>query len=156
MSLFFNAVFFVFTITLLNLLVRRIKREWALTHGELLVIYVMLCMASAIASHDHTQVLIPMIGHVFWYDTPENEWRELLHRYMPTWGTVQDKHILEGFYEGQTTFYRIEVLQAWLGPALWWTSFIVVLVFVMLCINVVLRKQWTEREKLAYPISNCR
>ena len=152
MSLFFNAVFFVFVITLLNLLVQRIKREWAMTHGELLVIYVMLCMASAIASHDHTQVLIPMIGHVFWYDTPENEWRELLHRYMPTWGTVQDKYILEGFYEGQTTLYRIEVLKAWLGPALWWTSFIVVLVFVMLCINVVLRKQWTEREKLAYPI----
>ena len=157
MSLFFNAVFFVFAITLLNLLVRRISRnmgrgQWALTHGELLVIYVMLCMASAIASHDHAQVLIPMIGHVFWFDTPENEWRELLHRYIPTWGTVQDKQILEGFYEGQTTFYRIEVLQAWLGPALWWTSFIVVLVFVMLCINVVLRKQWTEREKLAYPI----
>ena len=152
MSLFFNAVFFVFVITLLNLLVRRIKRQWAMTHGELLVIYVMLCMASAIASHDHTQVLIPMIGHVFWYDTPENEWRELLHRYMPTWGTVQDKGILEGFYEGQTTLYRAEVLQAWLGPTLWWTSFIVVLVFVMLCINVVLRKQWTEREKLAYPI----
>ena len=152
MSLFFNAVFFVFTITLLNLLVRRINRQWALTHGELLVIYVMLCMASAIASHDHTQVLIPMIGHVFWFDTPENEWRELLYRYMPTWGTVQDKGILEGFYEGQTTLYRAEVLQAWLGPALWWTSFIVVLVFVMLCINVVLRKQWTEREKLAYPI----
>ena len=102
MSLFFNAVFFVFTITLLNLLVRRISRnigggQWALTHGELLVIYVMLCMASAIASHDHTQVLIPMIGHVFWFDTPENEWRELLYRYMPTWGTVQDKGILEGF-----------------------------------------------------------
>ncbi len=152
MSLFFNAVFFVFTITLLNLFVRRINRQWALTHGELLVIYVMLCMASAIASHDHTQVLIPMIGHVFWYDTPENEWRELLYRYMPSWGTVQDKGILEGFYEGQTTLYRTEVLQAWLGPTLWWTSFIVVLVFVMLCINVVLRKQWTEREKLAYPI----
>ena len=152
MSLFFNAVFFLFMITLLNLIIRRMKRQWALTHGELLVIYVMLCMASAIASHDHTQVLIPMIGHVFWYDTPENEWRELLHRYMPTWGTVQDKAILEGFYEGQTTLYRAEVLKAWLGPTLWWTSFIFVLVFVMLCINVVLRKQWTEREKLAYPI----
>ena len=103
MSLFFNAVFFLFIVTLLNLLLRQVKRQWALTHGELLVIYVMLCMASAIASHDHAQVLIPMIGHVFWFDTPENEWRELLHRYMPTWATVEDKRILEGFYEGQST-----------------------------------------------------
>ena len=110
MSLFFNAVFFLFIITLFNLLLRRVKQQWALTHGELLVIYVMLCMASAIASHDHAQVLIPMIGHVFWFDTPENEWRELLYRYMPTWGTVQDKRILEGFYEGQSTVYDTEVL----------------------------------------------
>ncbi len=152
MSLFFNAIFFLFTLTLLNLLLQHLKPDAALTHGELLVIYIILCLASTIASHDHAQVLIPMIGHTFWFETPENEWRELLHRYIPTWATVQDKTILEGFYEGQTTLYEAETLKAWLGPTLWWTSFIMALLFVMLCINVILRKQWTEREKLAYPI----
>ena len=34
MSLFFNAVFFLFIITLLNLLLRRVKQQWALTHGR--------------------------------------------------------------------------------------------------------------------------
>ncbi len=152
MSLFFNVVFCLFNVTLINLAVRRFRPTWALTHGELLVIYVMLCMASAVASHDHAQVLIPLIGHVFWFDTPENEWRELFYRYMPEWLTVRDKRILEGYYEGESTLYQAEVLRAWIGPALWWTSFIVVLLFVMICINVLLRKQWTEREKLAYPI----
>ena len=152
MSLFFNVIFCLFYITLINLAVGRFKPDWALTHGELLVIYVMLCMASAVASHDHAQVLIPLVGHVFWFDTPENEWRELFWRYMPSWLTVQDKRLLEGYYEGESTLYQAEVLHAWIVPALWWTSFIVVLLFVMICINVLLRKQWTEREKLAYPI----
>ena len=64
MSLFFNAVFFLFCITLLNLLLRKWTRSerYALTHGELLVIYIMLCMASAVASHDHAQVRIRRRG----------------------------------------------------------------------------------------------
>ena len=35
---------------------------------------------------------------------------------------------------------------------LWWTVFISVLVFGMLCINIIIRKQWIEYEKLSYPI----
>ena len=152
MSLFFNVIFCLFIIILLNLLIRRYLPNQALTHSEFLVIYAMLCMSSAIASHDHAQVLIPMIGHVFWFDTPENEWRELIWTYMPQWVTISNKEILTGYYRGDSTFYQWEIVRAWLRPALWWTSFIFVLLFVMLCINVILRKQWIEREKLAYPI----
>lgn len=152
MSLFFNVIFCLFIITLSNLAIRKFKPKWALTHGELLVVYVMLCMGSVIASHDFGQILVPLVGHVFWFATPENEWQELFHRHIPKWLTIEDKSILEGYYKGESTFYQIEIIRAWIGPTLWWMSFIVVLLFVMICINVLLRKQWTEREKLAYPI----
>jgi len=152
MSLFFNVIFCLFVVTLINLLVQKYSSHHALAHGELLVIYAMLCMSSAVASHDQMQVLIPMIGHVPWFDRPENEWRELIWPYMPRWVTISDKNILADYYNGQSTFYQLEFIRAWLKPALWWTSFIVALLFVMMCINVILRKQWTEREKLAYPI----
>jgi len=33
-----------------------------------------------------------------------------------------------------------------------WTGFIFVFVFIMICINMIVRKQWVEKEKLAYPI----
>jgi hypothetical protein len=33
-----------------------------------------------------------------------------------------------------------------------WTVFIVVLLFGMICVNIIIRKQWTENEKLSYPI----
>ena len=38
------------------------------------------------------------------------------------------------------------------APVLIWTGFIATLLFVMQCINVILRKQWTDRERLSYPI----
>jgi hypothetical protein len=43
-------------------------------------------------------------------------------------------------------------IKAWLPAVLWWTSFIVAIVFVMLCINVIIRRQWAQTEKLSYPI----
>ena len=35
-----------------------------------------------------------------------------------------------------------------------WTAFICVFMFVMLCINAIIRKQWTERERLTYPLTH--
>ncbi len=71
MSLFFNVIFCLAIIIPINLLIHKLSPKLSLNQAELLVIYVMLCMASAVASHDNLQVLIPMIGHVFWFDTPE-------------------------------------------------------------------------------------
>ena len=45
------------------------------------------------------------------------------------------------------------LIEAWLGPTLWWTMFILALSTVMICLNIFVQKQWTEREKLSYPIT---
>jgi len=57
-SLFFNVIFSVFVLALLNLLLKRFLPGRALSRGELLTIYVMLCMASAMGAQDMVQVLI--------------------------------------------------------------------------------------------------
>ncbi len=152
MSLFFNVIFCLAVIIPINLIFRKISPKLALDQTELLVIYVMLCMASAVASHDNFQVLISMIGHPFWFDTPENEWKDTFWEYIPTWLSVRDKSILSGYYDGESSLYNMEYIKAWLRPAIPWIGFITVLLSVMMFINVILRKQWIEREKLAYPI----
>ena len=40
----------------------------------------------------------------------------------------------------------------WMIPTFWWSVFTFALIFVMQCINVIIRKQWTEQERLVYPI----
>ena len=37
-------------------------------------------------------------------------------------------------------------------PILVWTGFVTLLWFTLICLNTIIRVQWTEREKLAYPI----
>jgi len=76
-----NVVFMVFVFTVLSLLFRRFLPKLALSQGELLVCYVMLTAMSSLCSHDMMEILIPTIGHAYWFATPENEWAELFHRY---------------------------------------------------------------------------
>lgn len=147
-----NVIFIVFVFTILSLVLRRIAPKIALNQQELLICYVMLTAMSSLCSHDMMQILIPTIGHAFWFATPENEWAELFHRYLPKWLTISDQRVLSGYYEGETNFFKAQYIKAWIKPMSWWMLFIMVFIFVMLCINTILRRQWTERERLTYPI----
>ena len=109
-------------------------------------------MASAVGGHDVMQVLMAVMWSSAWLASPENEWVELFHRHIPDWLTVKDKDFLADYHKGGTTLYTIEHIKGWLEPVLWWAAFIFFLLLVMLCINVIMRRQWIEREKLSYPI----
>lgn len=152
MGILFNAIFCLFIVTLLNLLLKKFSPRSALSQGELLTSYTILMIATSVSGHDFSQTIFCTLGTAHWSATPENEWRELFWRYVPRWLTVNDDKILREFYEGQSTFYISEYIKGWLRPMLWWTSFLTVVGFVMLCINVVVRKQWLERERLTYPL----
>ena len=57
-SLFYHVTFVVFVMALLNLLVEKKMPAAALSPGELLTIYMMLCIASTFCSHDTFQILL--------------------------------------------------------------------------------------------------
>lgn len=151
-SLFFNAVFTLFILSLLNLLFQKAFPKLALSQAEMLVIYVMVVMLSTISGHTMMGYLMGALAHPFWFATPENEWSELFLGNIPSWLTVSDKNVLKGYFEGESSLYLVQNLQAWLTPVLVWSGIIIALWFVLMYINVLLRKQWTERERLAYPI----
>ena len=151
-SLIFTVVFNVLVLMGLNGIFKRFLPRFALSQGELLVIYVMLSVASATAGHSMMEILVSTLGHAFWFATPENDWKDLFWRYIPRWLAVADKDVLSGYYEGDSTLYTKQHLLGWLTPVVNWFAFLFALLFVMLCINLIVRKPWTEDEKLAYPI----
>ena len=151
-SLFFNVIFSLFVIIGFNQLLKHIFPRMSLTQSELVIIYLMLSIASGITGHDMLEILVPMLGHAFRFVTPENEWQQLFLPFLPEWLTVNNKQLLQGYYEGDLPLYTYDTLLGWATPILWWTAFIAVLVFGMLCINIIVRKQWIEYEKLSYPI----
>ena len=151
MGIFFNAIFCLFLVTALNLPLKKWWHKRALNQGEFLTVYIILLMAITVSGHDFSQSLFCTLGTARWFATPENEWSSLFWRYLPRWLTVNDDRVLRPFYEGESSFYTTQYLKGWLEPMFWWTFFLTVLVFTMLCINVIIRKQWIEREKLTYP-----
>ena len=152
MSVFYNVVFSLAFLTFLNIAARKLLNRFALSQGEMLTVYVILCMGTAVAGLDMVGMLVTLLGHPFWFATPENEWQNLFWKYVPRWLSVDNHRVLAGYYEGGSTFYSLENIKGWLVPVLWWSGFVFALVFVMLCINVIMRKRWTEDEKLSYPI----
>jgi hypothetical protein len=151
-SLFFNVTFTLLLLVGLNSLCKQLAPKAALKQGELLTIYVMLCMGSSMTGNGFLENLVLSLGHASWYATPENEWSELFSRYVPDWMAVKDKTVLSGFYEGDSSIYLTENINAWLKPLTLWSIFAIALIFTLLCVTVLVRKQWTEHEKLSYPI----
>lgn len=152
LSIFFNVIFSLFFLSVLNIGLKRFFSNFAFTPAELLTIYVILCIATSLFGHDMLQILIPLMSYAFWFATPENGWKELFWGYLPRWLVIDDREILKGYYEGETNFYNIHIISAWIKPILIWLGFIIILYFTMICILTFIRKRWTEEEKLNYPI----
>lgn len=151
-SLFFNAVFTLLVFVLANLLLQRFTPRLAMSQADLQTIYVMVVMLTTISGHTMMGYLIPVLAHTFQFASTENEWIPLFGHHIPTWIAVKDSRILDGFYNGDSTLYTSTTLNAWIPPVLTWSSFVIALWLTLLAVTVFLRKQWTENERLNYPI----
>lgn len=151
-SLFANVIFILALLAGLNALLRRVRPSWCFSQAELLAVYTMVAIGSAMAGHDLISVLVQMIPHFAWFATPENRWEELFGREMPRWLTVNDHEALVGFYAGSSSLYADGNWRVWLEPVAWWTAFILALGMIMLCVGILVRNMWVERERLTYPV----
>ncbi|HGE70838.1 TPA: hypothetical protein ENX78_08395 [Candidatus Poribacteria bacterium] len=151
-TLFFNSVFTLFILSLLNILFQRFIPRLSLSQAELIIIYVMVVMTSTVSGHTMMSFLIGGLTHSSWFATPENEWGELFIPYIPKWLAMTDRDVLKGYFEGESSFYISKNIKAWMMPILVWSAFITVLWSVMICVNIIIKRQWTLRERLAYPI----
>ena len=93
-SLFMNTIAITFILSLLNIFLKKFIPKFALSKTDLLLLYSMLSVSSAIAGHDMVQRLYPLLGHAFYFASPENDWKELFHVYVPKWLVVTDKSVL--------------------------------------------------------------
>lgn len=149
---FYNCIFTLLVVTAANLLVRRSRPNLALTRVELVTIYAMLSVTSAVCSHNMMEILVSLMGYAFFFQSPENGWGKLFLDRLPQWLIVSDMETLKHFYYGNSTFWTPANYSAWIVPILSWSAFTAVLLFTMLCINSILRKHWVESERLTFPI----
>ncbi len=147
-----NVIFILTVVMLINGLVRLLKSSLALGQGELLFLYVTLSFATTLAGCDVLQAILSLLGHSFWFATEENEWRTLFWHHLPQWLTVSDRDALRNYYHGESSLYLPHHLRVWIPIVAAWLLLFLVVAFIFLCLNTILRRQWSERERLTFPI----
>lgn len=149
---FCHAVYILMFVTLANMAVSARRPETALTGLELLAVYAMVSVGSAIMSCDMQTILITMLPYPAHYiDTP-SKWSDLIEGAVPSWLLVTDRDAAAAFFRGNARFWTMPTVMAWARPAAIWTCVLWVLVLTMQSLSTLLRKAWVEHERLTFPI----
>ncbi len=151
-SLFSHVTSTVFVIALVNLAVKRRWPRIALSAGELMTIYVMLCVSGTFCSHDMLQVIVPMLAYPVYTENPQNQWGTKILPYVKGWAICSDKTAVNELVAGNFSLYRLSVLKAWWKPVAFWSVFLLTLMTSMMCMMSIFRQAWTEKERLSFPV----
>ncbi len=126
-------------------------RRLQLTRAEILCVFTMVCIGSALGAQQMGQLLVSFLPFPFEYAGIGNRWHTSFLDYLPRRFMVDDPVAVASFYAGSSTLYRPEHWRPWIVPGLLWIGFIVVLVHTMLCMTTLLRRRWMVSERLTYP-----
>ena len=133
-------------------LLKLIRRRLAFSRGELITVYVMMLVGSAVVTTGFTGCFLTLISGPLYYTTPENNWGTLILPHIHEWLTPTDRAAVAGFYEGLPRGAAIP-WGAWLVPLAAWLPFVLVFYWVILCLGTMLRGQWMENERLVFPLT---
>ena len=156
---------FALVVLVLNGLLKWRRPASALDRGELVVVFVIVLMASAIPTYGWTENVITQVAGFTYYSNAsyfssvrgagEDVVAPFVARcpapLFPSDAEGAVKHLFEGLPRDGSS--RGIPWGAWLAPLLWWSTFFLAMYFAMFCVCVILRRQWVERERLVFPLA---
>ena len=145
------AVFLLFLFLFFNMTLQRLSPALAFGRGDLAVIYAMMITACSIPTMGLMEYVLPSLTALHYYAAPENDWQEIILPFVKPWMVVEDPLAIKYFYEGLPKDMPIP-WSPWLRPLAAWTVLILALFVVMICVAVIIRRQWMENERLLYPL----
>jgi hypothetical protein len=117
-----------------------------LSRGELLLMYAGLSVSLAM---ERSGYVMHYLLTAKYFHTEVNLWGEFFNHYPDYW-IPKDERVILGWFEGSATG-RIP-WGAWWPFIAWWGGFCLLLVVAMMSISAFFRRQWTESERLTYPL----
>lgn len=132
-----------------NPLLGAIRNRFALTRGELLAIYTMFLIL--LPAWVMTKPVILYTTGVTYHATPELRHIEAVPPHLLPWLVPQGERVVTDLYEGLPKGGSIPWM-GWVLPLWSWGSFLIVLFIVLICLGVLMRRQWEEHERFAFPL----
>ncbi|GIV08301.1 MAG: hypothetical protein KatS3mg020_0813 [Fimbriimonadales bacterium] len=146
----------LFVGVLLNRLVARFRPSAALSPPELAVVFVMMLFSAIIASRGVMERLLPVQVGISYY-AEANNWASLyfplLNPALFPWdpAQLQPEPLVKWFYQ-RIPYGEPIPWGVWIASTARWLILIGAVFTAFLCISVLLRKQWVENERLAFPL----
>jgi hypothetical protein len=135
----------------------RLCRRLALNATEIMTVYCMMLVGAMIASRGLMEKLVPALVAVNYYSTRENRWHSVFYPHIKPWLVPFDpsgpekqdiaRHFYERLPEGQAIPWG-----AWAGPLAAWGVFVFFVFMGFFCLAAILRRQWVDHERLAFPL----
>ncbi|BCM88347.1 hypothetical protein IAD21_00178 [Abditibacteriota bacterium] len=146
----------------INPLLRRMSASqngrWGFSRNEALTVYITCLFSSLVPGHGSENFVITNLIAPFYFATRENKWLEWLQPHIKPWLTPAlnadgslNKMASDGWYTGLGPGQYIP-WSAWIIPLLFWIAFVLVSYVMLGCLSIMLRRQWAEREALAFPL----
>lgn len=137
-----------------------------LSRSELIVIFILMLAGCGVPSSGLVRYLYPSMVAPAYYAGPENKWGERLMPYIPDFLTpsksLEDPEdpvtpFFEGYRPDELRERGVSAWEAipwhrWVGPTVSWLVIVGLCYFMMLCLSVLLRRQWEEHERLSFPL----
>jgi len=147
------AMLFLLLLQGLNLILQRLQPAVRLpgslrpfSRGELFLIYAAVSIS---LSMDRGGYIIHYLLFAQYYGDPVNRFQDLFAQY-PSYYAPHDPLVITRWFEGAPTG-RIP-WAAWWTPLAWWSAFSLVLMFAVMCLVALFRRQWVENERLTFPL----
>ncbi|MBT4139976.1 MAG: hypothetical protein HOE48_18810 [Candidatus Latescibacteria bacterium] len=121
------------------------------TRPELMAIVAIGMVGSVVPASGITGFLVGVISTPFYFATPENSWADFYHPNLNSWMVPTQAEAVRGFFEGLRPGQQIP-WSVWFIPLSWWATLIAAIFAVSASVMVILRRQWADNEKLAYPL----
>ncbi|HZT41403.1 MAG TPA: DUF6785 family protein [Chthonomonadaceae bacterium] len=153
-SLMVPPVIMTFFVAMANLVVRRLAPRYALSEGELIIFYGMQTVLGAICA-EWMSVINPYIHSYALYHKQDTHFDQYINPYTNPWFfiPVKDADKFKDYANGGYHFsYFLSHLHLWWIYIASWTVLVTLICLAMLCINSLMRDEWTNRERLAFPI----
>ena len=132
----------------------------AFSRNEMLTIYITCLFSCLVPGHGSESFFVSNLVGPYYFAKAENNWLKFLNEYVPSWFTPAlqgDKYGSSGAnFDAVTGWYSgtngVVPWGLWITPLLAWGSLVFVSYFMLSCLSVMLRAQWSDREALAFPL----
>ena len=147
-----GAIFLLFLLALpINTLLKRVRPRWAFTGPELLLVYAMMAICGHFANEGLTSYASMVAVYIPYYTSPGNQWAQTILPNVPVWLQVTQPEAVRWYFEGLPAGAAVP-WQVWLTPMAAWASFALALYAASLSLGCLMRKDWIEGQRLAFPV----